>query len=58
VEDISILWDEVEGEIVRVQDTADGADAPFETAQEVSELDTFELTEAALAYIAAFPMRR
>jgi hypothetical protein len=57
LQDISILWDDEEGEIVRVHDAATGADAPFEAVQEASELDTFELTEAALAYIAAYPAR-
>jgi hypothetical protein len=58
LQDISILWDEAEGEIVRVCDAATGTDAPLEPALEESELDTFELTEAALAYLAAFPKRR
>ena len=58
LQDISILWDEAEDEIVRVCDAATGADAPFEETPAQSELDTFELTEAALAYLAAFPKRR
>ena len=58
LQDISILWDEAEGEIVRVHDAAAGEDAPLETAMDLSEFDIFELTEAALAYIAAHSRRR
>jgi hypothetical protein len=55
--DVSIVWDEAEGEIVRVHDAAVRAPAPFAPADDVSELDSFELTEAALAYIAAHAKR-
>ena len=58
LQDISILWDEVEGEIVRVHDAADAAETPLESFEELSEFDTFELTEAALAYIATHQARR
>lgn len=56
--DISILWDDEGGEIVRVYDAAAGEDAAFDQMEEAMELDTFELTEAALAYIAAYSGRR
>jgi hypothetical protein len=58
LQDISILWDEEEGEIIRVHDAATGEDTPFEAARDVMASDTFELTEAALAYIAAYPTRK
>ncbi|HEY3799179.1 MAG TPA: hypothetical protein VGL58_12570 [Caulobacteraceae bacterium] len=53
LKDISILWDDDEDEMIRVCDDA-GAEAP----EDVSDDDTFELTEAALAYIADFQARR
>ena len=56
--DVSILWDDEEGEVIRVHDAAADRTPPFGLAQESSELDTFELTEAALAYIAAYAARR
>jgi hypothetical protein len=56
--DISILWDEEEGEIISVRDAAAGTDAPLLAATPLDELDTFELTEAALAYIEASKRRR
>lgn len=56
--DISIVWDEEEGEIISVQDAAAGTDVPLPAARPLDELDTFELTEAALAYIEASKKRR
>lgn len=50
--DISVLWDEEEGEIVRVLDTAAPPEPAFGSEDEFCEDDAFELTEAALAYIA------
>jgi hypothetical protein len=58
LQDISIFWDEEEGEIISVNDVVAGADTPFAAAQPISELDTFELTETALAYIAAYRARK
>lgn len=58
LQDVSIVWDEEEGEIISVQDAAAGTDAPLASAPRSSELDTFELTEAALAYIEASKQRR
>jgi hypothetical protein len=51
--DISIVWDEEEGEIISVRDAATGADTAYLATDRADELDTFELTEAALAYIEA-----
>jgi len=51
LQDVSIIWDEVEGEIVHVHDEARDHRSPVEAGLEASEQDTFELTEAALAYI-------
>lgn len=56
--DISIVWDDEEGEIISVQDAAAGTDAPLPVSDRMNELDTFELTEAALAYIEASRRRR
>jgi hypothetical protein len=56
--EISILWDEQEGEIVRVRDDAARDEPSFEIQEESGELDSFELTEAALAYIARFAAKR
>jgi hypothetical protein len=55
--DVSVIWDEQEGEIVRVQDDAHVQEAAL-SPEEQSELDTFELTEAALAYIARHKSRK
>lgn len=55
--DVSVIWDEEEGELIRVQDDAQPHDAPS-MADDASELDTFELTEAALDYIARHQQRR
>jgi hypothetical protein len=52
--EISILWDEQEGEIIRVRDDAAREEPLSGIEDEACELDTFELTEAALAYIARF----
>ena len=49
--DVSIIWDEVEGEIVHVHDEARDPRSPIDAGLEASERDTFDLTEAALAYI-------
>ena len=52
--DVSILWDEQEGEIIRVRDDAAPDEPLFEIVVDSRELDTFELTEAALAYVSRF----
>jgi hypothetical protein len=49
--EISILWDEQEGEIIRVRDDAAREEPLFEIEDASCQIDTFELTEAALAYI-------
>jgi hypothetical protein len=54
--EVSVIWDEEEGELIRVQDDAQPLGAPS-MADETSELDTFELTEAALDYIARHQRR-
>lgn len=54
--DISLIWDEDEGEIVRVHDAA--ASEPCELVEDCWAQDSFELTEAALAYIEAHKGRR
>lgn len=48
--DVSILWDDDEGAIVRILDDCAGGKAG--ASDHRSDLDTFELTEAALAYVA------
>jgi hypothetical protein len=58
LQDISIVWDEEESEIISVQDAAAGTDTPWSPIERADELDTFELTEAALAYIEASQRRR
>ena len=57
LKDVSLVWDEDAAQIVRVCDEAqvEPADAWFD---EDGEFDRFELTEAALSYIAAFEKRR
>ena len=45
--DVSVLWDDDEGAIVRILDDRGAARSPDTR----SDLDTFELTEAALAYV-------
>ena len=52
---MSLVWDEDDGQIISVCDGAAPADA--DAWNEPSELDRFELTEAALAYIADFEIR-
>jgi hypothetical protein len=50
--DVSILWDDDEGAIVRILDDRADGKASAGVPDHRSELDTFELTEAALAYVA------
>lgn len=50
--EVSILWDDEEGEIIRVLDDAAEPPAPNAIEDAFAEFDTFELTEAALDYIA------
>jgi len=50
--EMSLVWDEEDGQIVSVFDGAETVQA--ESWNEPSELDRFELTEAALAYVAQF----
>jgi hypothetical protein len=52
--DVSIIWDEQEGEIVQVRDDAAREEPLFEIEDERSEFDTFELTEAGLAYVSRY----
>jgi hypothetical protein len=52
---VSLVWDEDDGQIVSVCDGAEPADVGG--WNEPSELDRFELTEAALAYVANFESR-
>jgi hypothetical protein len=49
---MSLIWDEDDGQILQVCDGSDAADSS--AWNQPSELDRFELTEAALAYIAQF----
>ena len=58
LQDISIVWDEEEGEIISVQDAATGAGTAYLATDRADELDTFELTEAALAYVEASQRRK
>jgi hypothetical protein len=51
--DVSVLWDEEEGTLIRVLDDAAEAEPSMDFEDDPSELDSFELTEAALAYIAS-----
>jgi hypothetical protein len=55
--EVAILWDDVEDEILRILDRAAGDDpaAPLEEGEDRAEGEefAFELTPAALAYIAA-----
>jgi hypothetical protein len=51
--DVSVLWDEEEGTLIRVLDDAAEAESSMGFEEDASELDSFELTEAALAYIAS-----
>ena len=52
---MSLVWDEDDGQIVQVCDGVEAEDAGG--WNEGSELDRFELTEAALAYVAEFERR-
>ncbi len=58
LKDVALVWDEDAGQIVRVCDDAQAEPVDNWAADEPSELDRFELTEAALSYIAAFERRR
>jgi hypothetical protein len=49
---MSLIWDEEDGQIVQVCDSGEAGGATG--WNEPSELDRFELTEAALAYVAQF----
>jgi hypothetical protein len=49
---VSLIWDEDDGQILQVCDGSEAADAG--AWNQPSELDRFELTEAALAYVAQF----
>jgi len=51
LQDVSIIWDEDEGEIIHVHDAARDRRSSIDAGLEASERDAFELTEAALAYI-------
>jgi len=55
--DVSVVWDEEEGEIIEVRDDAPRDDTPLWVIDGSSEFDTFELTEAALAYVARHKRR-
>jgi hypothetical protein len=55
--DVSVFWDEEEGEIIQVLDAAAGV-ADAAEPEEAGEFDTFELTELALDYIARHQRRR
>ncbi|HEY2706860.1 MAG TPA: hypothetical protein VGI95_02295 [Caulobacteraceae bacterium] len=52
--EVSVLWDEAEGEIIQVMDDAE---TPAAAPDAFNELDTFELTELALDYIARHKSR-
>jgi hypothetical protein len=54
LEEVSLVWDDEAGQIVQVCDQADGDGRDPWAADEVSEFDQFELTEAGLAYLANF----
>lgn len=60
--EVAILWDDVEDEILRILDGAAGDDhaAVIEGADEAQEIEefAFDLTPAALAYIAAHERRK
>jgi hypothetical protein len=55
--DVSVFWDEEEGEIIQVLD-AGATLAELAEADAASEFDTFELTELALDYVARHQRRR
>ena len=52
--EVSLVWDDEAGQLLQVCDAADADARRHWTAGEPSELDTFELTEAGLAYVASF----
>jgi len=52
--DVAVLWDEDEGQIAGIVDDGSPSERAFWPCQDINELDTFELTEAALAYIEGF----
>jgi hypothetical protein len=54
--EMSLVWDEDDGQVLQVCDGAETADVGG--WNEPSELDRFELTEAALAYVARFESDR
>jgi hypothetical protein len=56
LKDVSLVWDEDAAQVVRVCDEAQVE--PADVFDEDGEFDRFELTEAAMAYIAAFEKRR
>jgi hypothetical protein len=58
LKDVSLVWDEDAGQVVRVCDDAMVEPVDSWVEDDTSELDHFELTEAALAYVAAFERRR
>ncbi len=58
LKDVSVVWDEEAGQVAHVCDDAATEPADVWADHESSELDRFELTEAALSYIAAFERRR
>ena len=52
--DVAVIWDEAEDEIFRVLDAASGDHLePVPTGPQIQEEPQFELTPAALAYLAA-----
>ena len=55
--DISVIGDDEAGQMLQVCDDA-AAPEPNDWTDEASELDGFELTEAALAYIQRYESRR
>jgi len=56
--DLSLVWDDEACQVIEVCDDAAVRDDGAWSTGEPSELDTFELTEAALAYVAEFERRR
>ncbi len=56
--DVSVFWDEQEGEIIQVLDAAAAPEPTSPFDEFVSEFDTFELTELALDYVARHRKRK
>jgi hypothetical protein len=56
--DVSVLWDDMGGQVLRVYDDATPQDDPDAWSGGTCEQDQFELTEAGLAYAARFEKRR